>query len=96
LRALSLPAPAVLSRGLAAAGFRNVVVEPVPAPRRHASVAEAIASQRDSRALARVIAHLDDAARADACTEIEPAYRGFETPSGAGIPGEVLVVVATK
>jgi SAM-dependent methyltransferase len=66
VRAFSLGAPGVLARALAAAGFRDVVVEPVPAPRRLVSVAEAIASQHDSRPLARVMAHLDDAARADA------------------------------
>jgi hypothetical protein len=71
-------------------------IEPVPAPRRHASVAEAIALQRDSRPLARVMAHLDDGARADAWTEIERAYRRFETPSGVTFPGEVLVGAATK
>ena len=61
VRALSLGAPGVLAQALAAAGFRDVVVEPVSAPRRHASVAEAIAAQRDSRPLARAMAHLDDA-----------------------------------
>jgi hypothetical protein len=42
------------------------------------------------------MAHLDDAACADAWTELERAYRGFETPSGVAFPGEVLVVAATK
>jgi SAM-dependent methyltransferase len=96
VRAFSLAAPGVLAQALAAAGFRDIVVEPVPAPRRHASVAEAIAWQRDSRPLARVMAHLDDGARADAWTEIERAYRRFETPSGVTFPGEVLVGAATK
>jgi SAM-dependent methyltransferase len=96
VRAFSLAAPGVLARALTAAEFRDVVVEPVPAPRRFASVAEAIASQHDSRPLARAMAHLDSAARADAWTAIERAYRGFETPSGVTFPGEVLVVAATK
>jgi hypothetical protein len=61
-----------------------------------ASVAEVIAFQHDSRPLARVMAHLDDEARADAWTAIEHAYRGFETPSGVAFPGEVLVGAATK
>jgi hypothetical protein len=42
------------------------------------------------------MAHLDDAARADAWAEIERAYRGFETPSGVAFPGEVLVGAGTK
>jgi ubiquinone/menaquinone biosynthesis C-methylase UbiE len=96
VRAFSLAAPGVLAQALTAAEFRDVVVEPVPAARRFPSVAEAIASQHDSHPLARAMAHLDDAARADAWTEIERAYRGFETPSGVTFPGEVLVVAATK
>jgi SAM-dependent methyltransferase len=96
VRALSLGAPGVLAQALAAAGFHDVVVEPVPAPRRHASVAEALAFQRDSRPVARAMAHLVDAARAVAWTEIERAYRRFETPSGVAFPGEVLVGAATK
>ena len=59
-------------------------------------MAEAIAAQHDSRPLARAMAHLDEAARADAWTEIERAYRRFETPSGVAFPGEVLVGAATK
>ncbi len=96
VRAFSLAEPGVLASALAAARFRDVVVEPVPALRRFASVAEALASQHDSHPLARAMAHLDDAARADAWTEIERAYRGFETPSGVTFPGEVLVAAATK
>ena len=96
VRAFSLAEPGVLASALAAARFRDVVVEPVPALRRFASVAEVLASQHDSHALARAMAHLDDAARADAWTEIERAYRGFETPSGVTFPGEVLVAAATK
>jgi SAM-dependent methyltransferase len=96
VRAFSLSAPGVLAGAIAAAGFRDVVVEPVPAPRRHASVAEALASQHDSRPLARVMAHLDDAARAAAWAGIERAYREFETPSGLAFPGEALVGSGTK
>jgi ubiquinone/menaquinone biosynthesis C-methylase UbiE len=96
VRAFSLSVPGVLAQALAAARLRDVVVEPAPAPRRHPSVAEAIAAQHDSRPLARAMAHLDDAARADAWTEIERAYRRFETPSGVAFPGEVLVGAATK
>jgi hypothetical protein len=59
-------------------------------------VADAIAAQRDSRPLARAVAHLDDATRAQAWMEIERAYRRFETPSGVAFPGEVLVGAATK
>ena len=59
-------------------------------------MADAIAAQHDSRPLARAMAHLEDAARADAWTEIECAYHGFETPWGVAFPGEVLVGAATK
>jgi ubiquinone/menaquinone biosynthesis C-methylase UbiE len=96
VRALSLGVPGVLPRALTAAEFRDVVVEPVAAPRRYASVAEAMAAQRDSRPLARVMAHLDDATRTDAWAEIERAYRRFEAPSSVVFPGEVLVGAATK
>ncbi len=96
VRAFSLAEPGVLASALEAARLREVVVEPVPAPRRFASVAEALASQHDSHPLARAMAHLDAAARADAWTEIDRAYRGFETPSGVTFPGEVLVVAGTK
>jgi SAM-dependent methyltransferase len=96
VRALSLGAPGVLARALAGAGFRDVVVEPVPAPRRHASAAEALAFQQDSSPVIRAMAHLDDAARAVAWTEVERAYRRFETLSGAVFPGEVLIGAATK
>ncbi len=49
VRAFSLSVPGVLAQALAAARLRDVVVEPAPAPRRHPSVAEAIAAQHDSR-----------------------------------------------
>jgi SAM-dependent methyltransferase len=96
VRAFSLGAPGVLAGGLEAAGFREVVVEPVPAPRRVPSVSEAIAFQHDSRPLARAMAHLDEETRAAAWAELERAYRGFETTSGVTFPGEVLVGAGTK
>jgi len=96
VRAFSLAAPGVLARALEAARFRDVVVDPVPTPRQFASVAEVIAFQHDSRPLARAMAHLDDETRAAAWTEIEHAYRRFETASGVAFQGEVLVAGATK
>src|SRR5262245_16934435 len=96
VRAFSLAAPGALARALEAARFRDVVVDPVPAPRQFASMAEVIAYQRDLRPLARAMAHLDDKTRATAWTKIEHAYRRFETPSGVAFPGEVLVGGAAK
>jgi SAM-dependent methyltransferase len=95
-RAFSLGTPGVLARALAAAGFRDVVVEPVPAPRTYPSVADLMALQRESRPLSHAMAHLDDGTRAVAWTEIERAYRQFETPSGVEFVGEVLTGGATK
>jgi SAM-dependent methyltransferase len=96
VRAFSLGAPGVLAGELEAAGFREVLVEPVPAPRQVASVPEAIAFQRESRPLARAMAHLDEETRAAAWAEMERAYRRFETAAGVTFPGEVLVGAATK
>jgi hypothetical protein len=96
VRVFSLGAPGVLARALESAGFRGVLVEPVPVVRKFASMAETMALQRDARPLGRAMAHLDDGTRAVAWTEIERAYRRFETPSGMAFPGEVLVGGATK
>ena len=83
----------------ALAGARRVlrvdVVEPVPASRRHASVAEAITAERDSRPLARVRAHLDDATRAVVWPGIERAPR-VRNARGRGVSGKVLAGAATK
>jgi SAM-dependent methyltransferase len=93
----SLGSPGLLERVLAEAGFRDVAVRAVPAPRRFPSPSAMIEFLTESSPLLREpMAELDEAGRAAMLAEIEQTMRQFEGPDGVEIAGEVLVGAGTK
>ncbi len=93
----ALGAPGDLERLYRDAGLREVSVQPVPAPRRFSSTAEAMRSLREGVPLLQAaMAQLAAAEREAAWTEIEGELRRFERPDGFDAPGEVLVGAGTK
>lgn len=93
----SLGLPGLLERVLTEAGFRDVEVRAVPAPRAFPSIREAMAYLTESTpALREPLAKVDTAGRAAMLAEIEQTMRQFGGPSGVEIPGEVLVGAGTN
>jgi SAM-dependent methyltransferase len=93
----ALGAPGLLERTLAAAGFRDVTVQAMPAPRQFTSLAEMTRFiTTASPMLHDALANLDEAGRADLLAEIEGTMRQFEGPGGLSFAGEVLVGAGTK
>ena len=93
----SLGGPGVLETALAAAGFRDVRVDVVPAPLRLASASECVRFERDSfGALHQMLAGVPEHERAAVWDEIETALGRFETADGFVGPCELLVASATK
>jgi ubiquinone/menaquinone biosynthesis C-methylase UbiE len=93
----ALGAPGLFPRTLTDAGFRNVSVQAVPAPRHYASPAEMMRYMTGSTPMLREpLAKLDEAGRTAMLAEIEETMRQFEGPTGITIPGEVLVGIGTK
>jgi SAM-dependent methyltransferase len=93
----ALGAPGLLERTLTEAGFRDVTVQAVPAPRRFSSSAEMMWYLTDTSPMLREpLAKLDESGRAAMLAEIEDTMRQFERPDGIAIPGEALVGTATK
>jgi SAM-dependent methyltransferase len=93
----SLGLPGLLERVLDEAGFREVAVQAVPAPRRFPSLQAMTAYLTGSTPMLREpLAKLDPAARAAMLAEIEQTMRQFEGSGGVEIPGEVLVGAGTK
>lgn len=93
----ALGAPGLLERTLADAGFRDVSVRAVPAPRTFASADEMMGYMtRATPMLHGALEKLDEAGRAAMLAEIQATMRQFEGPDGITIPGEVLVGVGTK
>ena len=93
----SLGGPGVLETALAAAGFRDVRVDVVPAPLRLASASECVRFERDSfGALHQMLVGLPEAERESVWQEIEAELRGFEGPGGFEGPCELVVGVGVK
>ena len=93
----ALGAPGLLERTLSEAGFQDVSVQAVPAPRHFTSVAEMTRFLTGSTPmLHEALGKLDEAGRAAAIAEIEQTMRQFEGPDGVRMVGEVLVGVGTK
>ena len=93
----ALGAPGLLERTLSRAGFRDISVQPVPAPRSYPSSDEMMRYMTGSSPMLREsLSKLDDAGRAAMLAEIEATMRQFAGPDGVTIPGEVLVGVGTK
>jgi SAM-dependent methyltransferase len=93
----SLGGPGVAEQALVRAGFRDVVVEVVPAPIRMDSAADCVAFERESfGALHQMLSGLPEAARKAAWDEIEHALAEFDGPAGFVGPCEMLVVSGTR
>ena len=97
VRAFTLSDGSALVEAARAAGWADVDLIVVPCERRVASIAEQIDAQRKWPLVAKLFAHLDDAAKGRAWAEIERRWRKFELPDGgAAFPAEVLVFAATR
>jgi len=94
----SLGAPGVLAAAYTRAGFRDVVVETVPAPLRMPDAAACVQFERDSfGALHQMLSGLDQAGREAAWDEIAAALREFETADQGFVgPCELVIAVGTK
>jgi SAM-dependent methyltransferase len=89
--------PGLLEGVLGEAGFRDLMVEAVPAPRQFGSLDELMGFLTGATPMLREpLSKLDDAGRAAMLAEVEQTMRQFETPDGVEIHGEVLVTAATK
>jgi ubiquinone/menaquinone biosynthesis C-methylase UbiE len=93
----SLGRPGAFEAALMKARFSNVTVHVVPTRRWYPSRAEALRDRKNSCPEAgELMAHLSDAERERAWSEIEQALGQFEGPNGVEVSGEVLVGAATK
>jgi SAM-dependent methyltransferase len=94
----ALGAPGLLGRTLSDAGFRDVSVQAVPAPRSFPSTEQMIRHMTESTmSLREPLSKLDEAGRTAMLAEIEGTMRQFEQADGSVVvPGEVLVGVGTK
>jgi SAM-dependent methyltransferase len=95
--ALSLGDPARLEAAFRSAGFVDVLVEPVAAPRAFGSASEAAQySWTESAVWRDLVAEMPPAEAERFWQEVEGAYKPFERPSGCVIPGEVLVASGAR
>lgn len=93
----SLGGEGVLAQTLLDAGFRDVVVDVVPAALRLESSAECARFERESfGALHQMLAGLTDAEREEAWAEIASELSAFEGPGGFVGPCELLVAAGTR
>jgi hypothetical protein len=93
---ISLGAPGVLERLLAASGFVGVEQHNVEVPLRVASTAEALTMMKEAFGAYRaVIGDCPQAVQAAAWAEVAETLRTFETAEGFIGPAEVLVAAAS-
>ena len=85
-----------LQRTLLDAGFRTVERHVVPTARSFSSLAAAIEALRLSRSLAQLLSVLPEGRREDAWLDIAEGFRDHGSASGLRIPGEQVVLIATK
>jgi hypothetical protein len=79
------------------AGFQGVEVRALSAPRRFASLADAVRTLREAQPAIRALtAALDEGQQKRAWAEIEQALQPFDGPSGFEAPGEMLVAAGRK
>jgi ubiquinone/menaquinone biosynthesis C-methylase UbiE len=88
--------PSVLEGVFRAAGFLDVVIQPVPMPRRFRSADEAIKPLRTNPLFLQLLPKLSDSERDKAWMEIAQEFSRFQAPNGLEIPGEYLMAVGTK
>ena len=97
VRTTSLSAPGMLEGSLAAAGFRDVSVEPVATPREfesYAAAAEAMWTTSPNQA--DLLREMTDAEQAAFRTEVERRLARFVQPDGrCVVPGEALLGVGS-
>jgi SAM-dependent methyltransferase len=80
-----------------AAGFREVVVQPVPIDRRFASATEAATALREAGGhLRTMMAALTPAQCDQIWTEVAAAYQQFAGPDGVDLTSESLLAVGTR
>ncbi|HTQ06480.1 MAG TPA: class I SAM-dependent methyltransferase [Polyangiaceae bacterium] len=93
----SLGSPGVLAKAFEKVGFRDVVVEVVPAPLRLPNAAACVEFERASfGALHQMLSGLDAAAREEAWSEIATALGEFDGPAGFTGPCELVLAVGTR
>ena len=93
----SLGGPGVLEGVFHQAGFANPEVRAVPVPHRAASAAEYVRVAREAfGGFNAMMGHLSPKERDSVWNEVEGSMRSFESPDGFEVPGECLVVAATK
>lgn len=95
--ALRLGRPGLLEKAFSGAGFRDLVVRAVAAPRSFPSAAEAMSHMAATNpALQELLGLLDEGEREFAMAEIVTAWQVYEGPGGCQLPGEQLVVAGTN
>jgi SAM-dependent methyltransferase len=93
----SLGGAGVLERMFREAGFDEPELRTVPVPHRAASSADYVGVAREAfGGFNAMMAHVSAGERESAWDEVERAMRSFESPGGFEVPGECLVVAATK
>jgi len=93
----SLGAPGVLEGIFREAGFAAPEVRAVPVPHRAASAADYVQVAREAfGGFNAMMAQLPAQERDSVWNEVEASMRSFESPGGFEVPGECLVVAATK
>jgi SAM-dependent methyltransferase len=85
-----------LQRALLDAGFRTVERRTVPTTRSFPSLATAIEALRLSRSLAQLLSLLQEGQREDAWRDIADGFRDHGSAPGLRIPGEQVVLIATR
>jgi SAM-dependent methyltransferase len=93
----SLGAPGVLEGIFREAGFANPEVRAVPVPHRAASAADYVQVTREAfGGFNAMMAQLPAQERESVWNEVQASMRSFESIGGFEVPGECLVVAATK
>jgi SAM-dependent methyltransferase len=93
----SLGGAGVLEDVFRQAGFTNPEIRAVPVPHRAASAAEYVRVAREAfGGFNAMMANLPLQERESVWNEVEGSMLNFESPSGFEVPGECLVVAATK
>ncbi len=93
----SLGGVGVLEDFFRQAGFANPQVHAVPVPHRAASAADYVRVAREAfGGFNAMMANLSDQERESVWNEVENSMRSFESPTGFEVPGECLVVAASR
>jgi ubiquinone/menaquinone biosynthesis C-methylase UbiE len=88
--------PAILEGVFRAAGFLDIVIQPVPLVRRFTSTAEVARHTAGNPVVQQLIAKLSDRERERAWVAIEQGFSRFQGPNGVELSGERLVAAGSK